>query len=340
MDRHSSQAATPHPFVCVSSAMRRVLEESRRAAMTHRPLQLVGESGSGKGRIARSVHDSGPRRDKPYILWSAPEGSDTLGVREMFGHVRGAFTGADRDGIGLFEAADTGTLVIDDVDKMSLSLQASLLRFLDSWTVRRLGSNTTIWIDVRLIVTTNRPLSAVVNEKRFLPDLAWRLRGLRIEVPPLRDRPEDIPPLIDHFASRFAEEYAKSPPQFSKSALEILRRAPWPGNVRQLEGAVENLVFHCSDGRPIGPDEVLGELKVDEAMVLAEPVANPVDSGREAIRVRKDLLVRALDLVHWNSVQAAANLKVPLRTVRRWMKKYGLRRGNRIHSLGGNDGVA
>jgi len=340
MDRYSSEPEFADPFVCVSSAMRRVLEEARRAALTGRPLQLAGESGSGKGRIARAVHEGSPRRDKPFVLWSAPEGSDTLGVREMFGHVRGAFTGADRDGIGLFEAAHTGTLVIDDVDKMSPSLQASLLRFLDSWTVRRLGSTAMIRVDVRLIVTTNRPLSVVVSEKRFLSDLAWRLRGLRIEVPPLRERPEDIPPLIDHFAGRFAGEYGKPAPRFSRAALEILKKARWPGNVRQLEGAVENLVFHSSDERPIGPEEVLGELRVDETMIQADSSAHDVVSERQAIRVRKDLLVKALDLAHWNSVQAAANLRIPLRTVRRWMKKYGLSRGNRVHSLDGNDGVA
>jgi DNA-binding NtrC family response regulator len=326
-----TSTATPEPFICVSPAMRRVLEDAARAALTDRPVQLLGESGCGKGRIAREIHGRSARRDRPFVLWSAPEGSDSLGQHDLFGHVRGAFTGADRDGIGLLEAAHTGTLVIDDVDKMDLGLQAALLRFLDSWSLRRLGSTSLIRVDIRLILTTNRPLDAVVGEKRFLPDLFWRLRGLRIEVPPLRERVEDLPPLIDHFTTRFAADFAKPAPRYSKAALDILLKARWPGNIRQLAGTVENLVFHAAQDRPIGPEAVLRELDLRGS---GPDSGRTPGAGRRGIA--KDVLVNALELSHWNSVQTAADLGFPLRTVRRWMKKYGISRGKRKASSNGH----
>ncbi len=327
MHQHSSLMASGEHFICASPAMRQVLEEARRAAASTAPILLTGESGSGKGRVADEIHINSSRRLKPLIVWSAPLGSDSLGLREMYGHVRGAFTGADRDSIGIFEAADGGTLVIDDADKMNLGLQADLLRFMDTWTFRRVGSAQEVKVDLRLIVTVNRLLAGLVREGLFLHDLHWRLRRLRIHVPPLRERPEDIPPMIEYFAALHARTLGRPGPRFSRAALQILKKDPWPGNVRQLSGVLENLVFRANEHQPIGPDDVLKELAVDDSGSSFD--AEPQVHAASRHRFQKPILVKALDLTQWNSVRAASTLGISNRTLRRRMQELGLSRRNR-----------
>jgi DNA-binding NtrC family response regulator len=321
----SDSAPTPagRALIGVSQALLRSLDEARAAAASKRPILLTAETGCGKTLFAREIHDRSERSGRPFVVWSAPEGSDSLGLRELFGHVRGAYTGADQGAPGIIDSAQSGTLVVDDVDKLSQRLQASLLRFLDHGTFRRLGDIKEYFANVRLIFTLNRPLTEVVEEKLFLPDLAWRLRFLNIRIPALRERPEDVPHLVEHYAHAFALEYGKPVPEVTKQAFALLMQAPWPGNVRQLAGLVENLVFRAADGKGIGPAEVRRELENDQ------PIGSDSAPSNGSLSPTREDIVRALEAAKWNCVIAAERFDTSLSTFRRWMKRHALEGRNR-----------
>ncbi|HTF56710.1 MAG TPA: sigma-54-dependent Fis family transcriptional regulator [Planctomycetota bacterium] len=221
-------------IVARSRAMREAIDRARRAAAVPFPVHLHGESGTGKELIARLIH--GGRG--PFVAANAAAIPDALAESECFGHARGAFTGADRDRPGLFEQADGGTLFLDEVEAMSPSLQEKLLRVLQDGQVRRLGEGRMRSVSVRIVSASNADLRAGAAEGRFRPDLLYRLDVVRIDLPPLRERPEDIAPLADHFLERFARSAGRSRPRLSLGALEFLRHLPWPGNVRQLQNAL------------------------------------------------------------------------------------------------------
>jgi DNA-binding NtrC family response regulator len=322
MLQHLSPGSGFDGFVCGSPAIRDALDIARRAALTDRSILLTGETGTGKGWMARFIHNSSPRSSKPFVVWSAPEETDALGRRQLFGHVRGAYTGADQESPGALAAADKGTLVLDDVDKTDLSLQGALLRFLDSSVYRRLGSSRDTPADVRLVITANRPFNNLIREELFLPDLAWRLKGLQIHMPPLRDRTEDLPLMIDHFASSFAQIHQVSPIRFTRSALKMLVGQSWPGNIRQLAGTLENLVFRAGNNGPIGVSAVKAAL--DDG--FESPQRSPADRGS----LDRETIVGALNAARWNSVEAADKLGVSLRTVRRRMSLFGLVKRRRL----------
>jgi DNA-binding NtrC family response regulator len=306
-----------------SPAFLRVLDAASRAARSDESFLLFGESGTGKGRIARLIHDLSDRSQRPYIVWSAPEASDTLGLSELCGHVKGAFTGADQDVQGLLEAAKGGTLLVDDVDKLSHKLQGALLRLLDFESFRKVGSTREIRADVRLLFTINRPLAGVVEQGHFMPDLAWRLRTLRIHVPSLRERREDLALLVEHFAGISAIKLDMRAPEFSKGAMKVILTEAWPGNLRQLEGCVKNLVFYAQESRPISSAEVLAELAVDGP---SSAVGSVPSASKRTVRssIGGDMLLKALQACQWNSTAAAPLLGIGLRTCRRRMKDLGL----------------
>jgi len=331
MPPDSDMAEEREPLIGRSPAMIRALGEARRAARSDLPILLAGESGSGKGRLARAIHEYSPRRAGPFRTLSGPEATEALAAREMFGHVRGAFTGADRDVPGVIVGADKGTLAFDDIDKLPLPLQAILLRFLDERTVRVIGQPLPRKIDVRLIVTTNRDLQELVRRQLFLADLAWRLSGLRIHVPPLRDRPEDVLGMIDLFGRKFARQLGRRAPRYSRTALEKLVDNPWPGNVRQLSGVLQNLVLRMGKDRLIREDDVIREL--DPHVEVNGGGHRRHGYGPRDPRLAEESLVRAMELAHWNGQRAARDLEVPLRTLRRWLGRYGLtRRKAGVHS--------
>ena len=324
MLQHLTPVAGNEEFIC-GPGLQRTIDDARRAALSSRTVLLMGETGTGKARIARLIHEHSDRRDRPFIVWSAPEESETLGRRQLFGHVRGAFTGADQDSTGVLEAAHTGTLVFDDVDKTGSELQGALLRFLDDSTVKRLGSNRETRVDVRLVITANRPFEDLVQQNLFLPDLAYRLEGLKIHIPPLRERSKDLPMLIRHFVDRFSAVYDCPSTHFTRSAIKLLTQQPWPGNIRQLSAIVENLIFHSFESGRVGVSEVKGALK---GGFKHAPLASPSRNGR--LLITRQELVDALDSVRWNSVIAAQRLKIPLRTMRRKMQEFGLARGKAV----------
>jgi NtrC-family two-component system response regulator AlgB len=226
-----------------SPAMRAVLDTVPPVAAASAAVLLRGENGTGKGALARLLHASGPRAQRPFVVVNCPTLSDELLASELFGHVRGAFTGAVRDQPGRVEAADGGTLFLDEIGEISPGLQAKLLRFLQDKQFERVGETATRFADVRVIAATNRDLEADVLAGRFRQDLLYRLNVVEIRMPALRERPEDIVPLAERFLDFFARAAARPLPELSPAAREALRAYAWPGNVRELRNAIERAVI-------------------------------------------------------------------------------------------------
>ena len=233
------QTHSPQPnIVCVSASMKRVVELARRAGASAMKVLITGESGVGKDLVAQTVHASSSRQTQPYVVVNCAGFTETLLESELFGHVRGSFTGADRDRPGKLRLADGGTLFLDEVGEMSLRMQAILLRFLESGEIQTVGEQRTQRVNVRLIAATNRKLTERVAAGEFREDLLYRLRVIEIAVPPLRERPEDIPVLTDFFIANASRRTT-----VSEEARHALLRHRWPGNVRELQHVVEQAVW-------------------------------------------------------------------------------------------------
>jgi DNA-binding NtrC family response regulator len=229
-------------FIGESPAIRAVLQTVERVADTRTTVLITGESGTGKELIARMLHERSSRADKPFVALSCAAIPETLLEVELFGAVKGAYTGADADRVGKFEAADGGTLFLDEIGDIPPLIQVKLLRVLQEREIERLGSNTPVPIDVRLVTATNRDLEAAVESGAFRSDLYYRLQVVHIHLPPLRDRREDIPLLADYFLNKFAEENGRALRQISPDAMRLLQNACWKGNVRELENVIESAV--------------------------------------------------------------------------------------------------
>ncbi|MEO5739994.1 MAG: sigma-54 dependent transcriptional regulator, partial [Vicinamibacterales bacterium] len=233
------------PLIGVSSATRRVLEDVHCAAGTDAKVLVTGESGVGKEVVAQLIHQRSHRASAKLVAINCAGVPDSLLASELFGHMRGSFTDAYRDKEGWLEQAHRGTIFMDEVGEMSAQMQAALLRFLENGEIQRVGSERrSAIVDVRIIAATNRRLIDRVAANEFREDLFYRLNVIHIEIPPLRERPDDVPPLIEHFLDIFTETYRIKRPKFSKDALEQLMAAPWPGNVRQLRNVLERLAVH------------------------------------------------------------------------------------------------
>lgn len=256
-----------------SAPMRRVYEWVERVAPVNTTVLLLGESGTGKDRIARAVHARSLRADKPFVAQNCAALAESLLDGELFGHVRGAFTGAVKDRAGLFEAAEGGTVFLDEVGEMSASMQAKLLRVIQEREVRRLGSTKDVPVDVRVLCATHRDLATMVKAGTFREDLYYRLRAFVITLPPLRERRSDIAALAVHFLELFAERHQRRPSGFSPDAVALLEGHTWPGNVRDLELTVERLVVLCEPGQPIGAAHVREALEESGPAQAEGPVA-------------------------------------------------------------------
>jgi len=244
--------------VGASEAMRNVLELIARVAGSHATVLLEGETGTGKELVARAIHAGGPRRDHLFVAINCAALSEGLLESELFGHRRGAFTGATEDRKGLFEVASGGTLFLDEISETSPALQAKLLRVLQEGEVRPVGENRARTVDTRVIVATNRDLEDEVKTGRFREDLYYRLRVFPIRLPPLRDRREDIPALTRHLLGRLARQVKKPIVEPSEETLALLARYPFPGNVRELANELERAVLLAAPGAPI-TDDLLSE---------------------------------------------------------------------------------
>jgi DNA-binding NtrC family response regulator len=248
--------------ICASPAMADVLRLARRAAAGDAKVLVTGESGVGKDLIARILHSESARSRGPFVAVNCAGLTESLLESELFGHVRGSFTGAYRDKVGKLQAADRGTLFLDEVGEMSLRMQALLLRFLEQGELQRVGADERArHVDVRIVAATNRNLAEHVASGDFREDLLYRLRVIHIHVPPLRERRADIRPLIAHFARRHGAQA-----EFTPAALELLERYRWPGNVRELQNIVEHGIWQ-SDGGAIGPESLPPCVRVTEPLV-------------------------------------------------------------------------
>src|SRR5512140_3347789 len=262
-----------HEMVGESFELRQVMEAVRRAAPTNATVLIQGESGVGKELVARAIHRNSLRSRERFVQGNCAASPEELIESELFGHEKGSFTGATENQIGKFEQADKGTIFLDEVGDMSLKTQAKVLRVLQEGEVERIGSQKTIQVDVRVIAATNKKLEDEIEQGRFREDLYFRLSVLPIRVPPLRERPEDLAPLVEHFVRQFCDENNFKPKAFTPAAMDALRRHPWRGNVRELKNAIERLLIMVEEDA-IAPEH-LDEVLRRPASPPDEPAAVP-----------------------------------------------------------------
>jgi two-component system response regulator HydG len=304
-----------------SAAMQQVVQTARQVASSDIPVLIMGESGTGKELIARAIHNNSRRRKQRLVALNCAGLSESILEDELFGHVRGAFTGAAGEREGRFEHADRGTLLLDEIGDMPATMQAKLLRVLENGEVVRLGSNEPIRVDVRLISATNRELDEMVAEKKFREDLYFRIKGVTITIPPLRERREDIPLLTYYFTQRAAERYNKPITGIKPQAQQLLMAYSWPGNVRQLRNVIENMVV-LAKGSELGPEDLPKEIRPASAADAAGGMNNLVGMTME--QAERVLIENTLKLTNGNREQAAKMLGIGERTLYRKIKDYGL----------------
>ena len=314
-ERVNRHAAAKH-FVAGSRAMQDVLELAARVAPLETTVLIYGESGTGKEFIVRLIHDQSPRAAAPFVSINCAALTETLLESELFGHVRGAFTGAVRDKAGLFEVAGTGTIFLDEIGEIAPTVQAKLLRALQEREIRRVGAERNIKVNARVVAATNRDLRAAVEAGTFREDLYFRLAAFIITVPPLRDRREDIPPLVHQFLIRAAGRMKKDVTTVSAEAMSALMNYRWPGNVRELEHAVERAVILANR-----PSIRVRELPPE---VTQKPRTRSGDDTMDLQEQERVMIERALERFQGNRKQAADALKISTVTLWRKMKQYGL----------------
>ncbi len=299
-------------------AMEAVLDLVRRVAVTNSPVLITGETGTGKELVARALHAQGKRKDAPFVAVNCSAISSSLLESELFGHVKGAFTGADRERQGLFGAADGGTLFLDEIGELPLDLQPKLLRVLQEGEVRRVGENQPRRVDVRVLAATARDLKEMVRAGSFRDDLFYRLAVMEIRVPPLREHPEDIPLLAEHFVTRIADREGRTVPAISSSFMEILTPYGWPGNIRELENFMEKSMIFCR-GESLEPADLPWEVRRQER------VAGHGLSLKGAYqRLEEEYIRKALASTGGNRTQAARILEISLRNLMYKLKEYGM----------------
>ena len=303
-----------------SDVMKSVFEVVRRVAPTEASVLITGESGTGKELIARAIHQGGPRCKAPFVAINCAAIPATLLESELFGHVRGAFTGAVRDRAGKFEQADGGTLFLDEVGEMPLELQPKLLRVLQEMEVEPLGGKVRS-VNVRVIAATNQDVETALQEGQFREDLYYRLAVIPVELPPLRERAEDIPLLVRYFLKRFS---AGHPVDISEAALKCMSAYRWPGNVRELQNAVERMVV-LHQGEPLDVHHLPAKITSAPSSSRSQIVELPVE-GYPLEAIEKEVVVQALERNDWNQTRAAAFLQVPRHTLIYRMEKYDIKK--------------
>jgi DNA-binding NtrC family response regulator len=306
-----------------SPAMQGIFEVVRRVAPTNIAVLIEGPSGTGKELLARAIHDNSRRHSKPFRPVNCAGLSETLLESELFGHIKGAFTGANADRKGLFEVADKGTLFLDEIGDMPMNMQAKLLRVIEDGTVIPVGSNKSVVVDVRIISATNHSLTRLIEQNKFREDLYFRIKGVNVTLPALRERPEDIPALVDHFLKEAADEIGSQVSGITEAAMQILMIYDWPGNVRQLKNTVRTMVVMCDreklDVRDL-PPEILQRRQLPGESTEAD--ANL--AGVSLTDLEKKAILDTLARTAGNREQAAKILGIGERTLYRKIKEYGL----------------
>ena len=303
-----------------SDSIRTIYTLIEQVAPSSASVLITGESGTGKELVARTIHNMSPRRDKPFVAINCSAIPETLMESELFGHEKGAFTGAASRRQGCFELADTGTLLLDEIGEMPALLQAKLLRVIEERAVRRLGSLKEIEVDVRLLAATNRQPHQAVAEGNLRSDLLYRLNVFGIHLPPLRERKEDLPLLAQHLVTQLAEKHGRPARFLSSAAIEALQFHSWPGNVRELRNVIERAVIICS-GEQVErhhfapyPIEQRERLRNEDTLTL--PVGTPLEE------VERQMIMRTLQKTKNNKTRAAELLGISLKTLHNKLNLY------------------
>ncbi|HEU5311641.1 MAG TPA: sigma-54 dependent transcriptional regulator [Candidatus Eisenbacteria bacterium] len=315
---HARGSRGPRPVIGSHPAMVELYKLVSRVAGTKSSVLIMGESGTGKELIARTIHEASSRSDRPFVAVNCTSLSETLLESELFGHVKGAFTGAIERRPGLFLEANRGTVFLDEVGDMSLSMQSKLLRVLQEEEVKPVGGNETIPVDVRVVAATHQDLEELVRAGRFRVDLYYRLHVVALHVPPLRERREDIPVLAEHFLREYSARSNRVVRGFSPRAMEALLAHPWPGNVRELENVVERAVA-------LAPGSTVEESDLPDKLIPGSrlPAAEPHAATRATLdEVARSYVLQVLDQVGGNKSEAARILGIPRRTLYRMLERY------------------
>ncbi len=309
-----------------SPLMHTVVDRLRQIAPTSATVLITGESGTGKELVAKALHTNSPRRTKPFVPLNCAALSENILESELFGHVKGAFTGADRDRKGWFEHANGGTLFLDEVGDIPMPIQVKLLRVLESGEIVKVGTNEPVKVNVRLISATNRDLTDAINSGAFRQDLFHRLKVVSVKLPPLRSRREDIPLLADSFLRHFSTTHGRTVSNITPAARKALMAYSWPGNVRELKNAVESMVVMDFDG-VLDFDDLTEDLQASVAPGSVEMPASPGNSqlvGRSLEEIEKYYIAETLKLANGNREEAAKLLGIGERTLYRKIKEYGI----------------
>lgn len=304
-----------HDLVSKSHKMQKIFELAKTIAQTSSNVLILGESGTGKELLARAIHNEGPRANYPFVAVSCVALPETLLESELFGHEKGAFTDAITQKKGKFEIADKGTIFLDEIGDISPKLQLSLLRVIQEKEIVRVGGEKPIKLDVRIIAATNRDLKKLVQEGKFREDLYYRLNVITIEIPPLRERKEDIPLLVNHFIQKFNVELKKNVQKITDDAMKALLKYNWPGNVRELENVIERAMVVCKDN--IIRKEDLGLPEEDEVFLGLK--------DKSLKSVEREHILRVLKENDWNIQRSAEILGIDRATLYNKIKKYNLR---------------
>jgi two-component system, NtrC family, response regulator HydG len=314
--RDMVEVCLTHDLVGQSAAMKKILEAIETVAPTEATVLITGESGTGKELVCRAIHGSSPRRFHPLVAIHCGALTETLLESELFGHEKGAFTGAQYRKKGKFEIAEGGTVFLDEIGDISLKTQTDLLRVLQEREIVRVGGNQPIKVDFRIVAATNKDLEKLIEQGQFRPDLFYRLNVFRIEMPPLRERKEDIPALVDHFVRKFSREMNKKIVRVEPSAMYALQQYPWPGNVRELENAVERAMVVAHEA----------ELREEDFILKPKTV---VENGTKTLEdIERAHILRVLEDCGGNQTRAAEVLDIDRVTLHNKLKKYGWSRAS------------
>ncbi len=316
----------PHDFITLNERMIAIKTKADKIKNKPVPICITGESGTGKEVLARYIHFTSNRQEKPFVVLNCAAISETLLLSELFGHEKGAFTGANQSKIGKFQLAGTGTLFLDEIGDMSSSNQAALLRVLETGSFERIGGNKTISVDVRIITATNQDLKQRVEDREFREDLYYRINVVHMELPALRDRKSEIPSLINHFLQVYNIRYKKDITKFSDEAVSLLRSCDWPGNIRQLKNVVNETIL-LSDSDEIQAEDIEYTPVFSQKKRWSKPDFEALNSLQEELdriteEYEKTLIEHFLAKHQGNQSQTAKRLKIDRKTLWRKMRKY------------------
>lgn len=319
----SAEAPPPGGMIGKSGKLQKIFTTLRKVADYKSTVLIIGESGTGKELLARGLHELSSRAKQPFVAINCGAIPETLLESELFGHVKGAFTDAGRDKKGLVEEANRGTLFLDEIGELPLSLQVKLLRFLQEEEIRPVGGTRGVKVDVRIVAATARDLGAMVKEGSFREDLYYRLNVVQLDVPPLRERREDIPVLVEHFIGRYGERLQRPHMTISKAALRVLMEHEWPGNIRELENTIERAMV-LSDTDRIEPESLPSRISHGGSRDDLAWLGDELSIKKATRRIERELIRRSLEKTGGNRTRAAELLEISHRALLYKIKDYGL----------------